>query len=468
MSKVRFEEIIKYDHKVGIAIVGAGAAGLVAALAAKDNGADVMVFERDKEPSGSTALSSGFIPACNTRWQNAIGSKDTVDLFVDDIQRKNKNQSDRQFVRNVCSISGEVLHWLVDQHKQEFILIDQFLYPGHTTHRMHAHPNRTGLALINSLFAAVNKVGIDVVCSAQVADLFAREDGTIHGLSIKRPDGIVEIVGCDALIFACNGFGGNRIMVDEFIPEMSDGLYFGHAGNKGDSVLWAQQLGVSLSQMGSYQGHGSVATPHGVLITWAIIMEGGIQLNCDGVRFSNETEGYSEQALNVLKQPEGIAWNVFDERLHNLGLEFEDYRRAEETGAIRIANSIESLADIIGASVDTINKSLEEIYNFSNTNLSCPFGRVFENKKELRGPPFYLVKVTGALFHTQGGIVVNNQARVMRSDGSKLPNVFASGGAAVGVSGTGVDGYLSGNGLLTAMTLGYLAGRSAGEQVNKV
>ena len=110
---------------------------------------------------------------------------------------------------------------------------------------------------------------------------------------------------------------------------------------------------------------------------------------------------------------------------------------------------------------------MEEIYDFSNTNLSCPFGRVFENKKELRGPPFYLVKVTGALFHTQGGIVVNNQARVMRSDGSKLPNVFASGGAAVGVSGTGVDGYLSGNGLLTAMTLGYLAGRSAGEQVNK-
>ena len=109
--------------------------------------------------------------------------------------------------------------------------------------------------------------------------------------------------------------------------------------------------------MGSYQGHGSVATPHGVLITWAIIMEGGIQLNSDGLRFSNETEGYSEQALNVLRQPEGIAWNVFDERLHNLGLDFEDYRRAEEAGAIRIADSVASLADIIGAPVDTIKKS---------------------------------------------------------------------------------------------------------------
>ena len=72
MSKVRFEKASKYDHKVSIAIVGAGAAGLVAALAAKDNGVDVMVFERDNVPSGSTALSSGFIPACNTRWQLSL------------------------------------------------------------------------------------------------------------------------------------------------------------------------------------------------------------------------------------------------------------------------------------------------------------------------------------------------------------------------------------------------------------
>ena len=468
MSKVQFEKTIKYDHKVGIAIVGAGAAGLVAALAAKDNGVDVMVFERDNIPTGSTALSSGFIPACNTRWQDANASKDTVDIFVEDIQRKNKNQSDVQFVRNVCSVSAEVLHWLVDQHAQEFILLDQFLYPGHTTHRMHAHPNRTGSALINSLLEAAENAGVDVVCSAQVEDLFVRKDGEIQGLSIRRPDGVVERVGCDALILANNGFGGNRIMVDDFIPEMSGSLYFGHAGNKGDSVSWAKQLNLRLSQMGSYQGHGSVATPHGVLITWAIIMEGGIQLNCDGVRFSNETEGYSEQALNVLRQPEGIAWNVFDERLHNLGLEFDDYRRAEEAGAIRIANSVESLADIIEAPVDTIKKSLEQIGDFLKADLNCPFGRIFEDNKKLQGPPFYLVKVTGALFHTQGGIVVDNQARAMKNDGSKLPNLFASGGAAVGVSGTGVDGYLSGNGLLTAMTLGYLAGRSAGEQVKKV
>ena len=121
----------------------------------------------------------------------------------------------------------------------------------------------------------------------------------------------------------------------------------------------------------------------------------------------------------------------------------------------------------MGAPVDTIKKSLEEIDNFSKGNLSCPFGRIFEDKKKLQGPPFYLVKVTGALFHTQGGILVDNQARVMRSDGSKLPNVFASGGAAVGVSGTGVDGYLSGNGLLTAVTLGYLAGCFAGEQAKE-
>jgi len=468
LSNVQFVQTFDSDHKVTVAIVGAGAAGLIAALAAKDTGANVMVFECDSWPSGSTALSSGFIPACNTRWQSAIGSNDTIDLFAGDIQRKNKNQSDYEFVRNICSISAGVLHWLADQHQQEFILIDQFLYPGHTTHRMHAHPKRTGLALIDSLLKAAEKAGIDIVCSAQVEDLFAETNGLIRGLAIKRPNGVQELVGCDSLILACNGFGGNRVMVEEFIPEMSDALYFGHSGNKGEAVLWGKQLGVGVSQMGSYQGHGSVATPHGILITWAIIMEGGIQLNCMGERFSNETEGYSEQALNVLRQPRGIAWNVFDERLHKLGLEFEDYRQAQENGAVQVANSFEDLANIIGAPVNAVNNSLELINKYSKTNLSCPFGRIFNNKKGLQGPPFYLVKVTGALFHTQGGLMVDNQARVLKPDGSKLPNLFASGGAAVGVSGKGVDGYLSGNGLLTAMTLGYLAGRSAGEQTRIV
>ncbi len=143
----------------------------------------------------------------------------------------------------------------------------------------------------------------------------AEPDGRIRGVEILRGDGARERIGCDALILACNGYGGNPDLVRRFIPEMANALYFGHPGNRGDAVLWGEALGAQLAHLGAYQGHGSVATPHNILITWAVIMQGGIQVNSEGRRFCDESRGYSEQAADVLRQPGGIAWDVFDERI---------------------------------------------------------------------------------------------------------------------------------------------------------
>ena len=196
-------------------------------------------------------------------------------------------------------------------------------------------------------------------------------------------------------------------------------------------------------------------------------MEGGIQLNSCGRRFSNEHEGYSEQSIKVLQQPGGTAWNIFDQRLHQLGLEFDDYKGASENGVIKRFTSIDELADGIGVSAEIVASSIEDVEAFKIGKKQCPFGRKFEETVGLNGPPYYGVKVTGALFHTQGGLAVDTEAKVLRKNGRVLPNLFAAGGAAVGVSGKGVEGYLSGNGLLMAASLGYLAGQSAANLVKK-
>ena len=100
--------------------------------------------------------------------------------------------------------------------------------------------------------------------------------------------------------------------------------------------------------MDAYQAHASVALPHNILITYALIMEGGFQVNNQGKRFGNESAGYSKHALAVIAQPEHIAWDIYDERLHHLGLKFDDYREAVEAGAIKHADSLEDLADDFG------------------------------------------------------------------------------------------------------------------------
>lgn len=445
---------------VPVLVVGAGACGLTAALAARDAGADVLVLERDATPSGSTALSSGFIPAAGTRWQAAAGVVDAPEAMAADIQRKNAGEADPHIVATVCAAAAPALEWLADAHGVPFMLVQGFRYPGHSVPRMHAVTERTGAALMGLLLAACVRAGIDIVTSARVTDVVAARDGSIAGVQFERPDLTAEAVGCDALVLACSGFGGNRALVREHLPELADAPYFGHVGNQGDALRWGRSLGAAVADLSACQGHGSVATPHGILLTWALMMEGGIQVNARGERFSNEHDGYSEQCLPVLAQPGGVAWCIFDARLNRLGLEFDDYRAAVAAGAIRQAPDAAALAGACGLPAQTLARTLEDAADYARGRASDPFGRDFTSAPPL-APPYFAAMVTGALFHTQGGLVVDGAARVLRVNREPLPNLLAGGGAARGVSGAHIWGYLSGNGLLTAVTLGRIAGGSA-------
>ncbi len=431
-------------------IIGAGAAGLCAALAA---GPDALVLERDALPRGSTALSAGLIPAAGTRWQRAAGIADDAAVFASDIQRKAHDQADPAQVALVARAAAPTLEWLADQHGLPFSVVDDFDYPGHTHRRMHGLPSRAGAELMDRLRAAAETAGTTILTEAHATTLFAA-DGRVHGVGYTRPDGTQENVGCDALVLACSGYGGNAALVARHIPELSSAIYFGHTGNQGDALLWGDALGAETADLAGHQGHGSVAHPAGILVSWAVIMEGGVQVNARGERFWNETQGYSEAAASVLAQPGGIAWDVFDERIAGVARQFEDFRNAEAMGAVLRAETLADLAHVTGLPQAALAQAV--------AHASCPFGRVWG---AALAPPYRAVRVTGALFHTQGGLCIDDAARVRRAGGGVLPNLFAAGGAARGVSGREARGYLSGNGLLTAAVLGRIAGLSAARLV---
>jgi len=451
---------------VPVLIIGAGACGLTAAFAATEAGAEVVVLERDPLPAGSTSLSSGMIPAAATRIQAEKGIEDSPELFASDILAKTKNRADPDMVAVIARESGPTVDWLKYDRGIPLELVVGFRYPQHSALRMHAPPSKTGAALMDALRSAAEAAGTEILCNAHVTALFADGDGRVHGLRFERPDGTSEDVGCEALVLACNGFGGNQAMVEQNIPEITEAIYFGHVGNQGEGINWGLELGGVVRDMTAYQGHGSVAHPHGVQITWALMMEGGFQVNELGARFSNEHQGYSEQAISVLQQPNAIAFDIYDDRIHALGLTFDDYCKALDMGAVKTADTAEGLADATGLPADALARTIAETQAFAAGEDDCPFGRDFSAKPALT-PPFHAVRVTGALFHTQGGLIVDADARVVRQDGTPLPNLFAGGGAARGVSGPDVSGYLSGNGLLTATVLGRLAGRAAANQVRK-
>jgi fumarate reductase flavoprotein subunit len=451
---------VEFEITVPVVIIGAGACGMTAALTVADAGIEVVVLERESVPQGSTALSSGMIPACGTNIQKALGSEDNVEAMVADILSKAHNETDANMVKILCQESGPTINWLTETHGVELILVEGFLYPGHSYLRMHAPASRTGADLIGSMTQAIERAGVDVLTDSTVTDLFVDPTGCVSGIRFIRPDRTIETLGCSTLILACNGFGGNPDMVKRLIPDMADANYFGHTGNQGEAILWGEALGAATGDLGSYQGHGSVAHPHGILISWALMMRGGIQVNINGHRFSNEHQGYSEQGRRVIAQPESIAWNIFDARLYKMGHDFEDFRQAVSAGAIIKADGLSELANKCALSEENLLATMNAVSELASGKGMDIFGRDFKTNPQLE-PPYFAVKVTGSLFHTQGGLLVDANAQVLRPDGSLLPNIFAGGGASRGVSGPSDWGYLSGNGLLSAVSLGRIAGRSA-------
>jgi fumarate reductase flavoprotein subunit len=170
--------------------------------------------------------------------------------------------------------------------------------------------------LVDRLRAAIEQTSATLLTQATVAALFVHDARRMLGVEIVRPDGAREAIGCSALVLACNGYGGKPDLVARHIPPMKGALYFGHSGNRGDAVIWGRELGAMLAHLSGYQGHGSVAHPHGALVTWATMMEGGFQVDSTGVRFCDESRGYSEQAKDVIARPGGVvAWMIFDARI---------------------------------------------------------------------------------------------------------------------------------------------------------
>lgn len=461
MAEVRTDGAeLEFELTLPVVVVGAGACGLVAGLAIRSLGVEVVVLERDAVPRGSTFMSSGFVPAAGTRFQRAASVEDDAARMAADIQGKNHGQADPAIVDTLARRSGAVIEWLADRHGVPFELVEGFLYPGHSRLRMHCTPRRTGEELMSCLLNAAEAAELDVLTRARVTTLHVDDRRRVRGLTYQRPDGVEERLGCGALVLACNGYGGNPELIARHIPAMAGALYFGHEGNRGEAVQWGEALDASLRDMGAYQGHGSLAWPHQTLISWAVMMQGGVQVNLHGARFSNEHLGYSEQAAKVNAQPESQAWNLYDRRIHEQALRFEDYRNAEAAGAVKRFDSLQALAEGLAVPLETVRGEFDAMAAAADSGQADRFGRTFEPAHRL-APPYFAIRVTGALFHTQGGLEVDTDGRVLDRDRRPLPNLLAAGGAARGVSGAGDDGYMSGNGLLSAVVLGAIAGETA-------
>lgn len=452
---------VEFEFTIPVIVVGGGACGCIAALAAKEHGADVLLLEQDPHPMGSTGMSQGLICAAGTQSQAQAGIDDSAEAFYRDIMAKTHHQADPITARTIAENAGPTIDWMSESLAMPWELDTRF-EPGfgNSTYRVHGWPAHGGQDMVDLLHQRMAEAEIDVLCEAKLSDIHADANGKILGISLVRPDGEIEQIGCDSLILACGGFAANHALVKQYMPAASNARNNGHEGSQGTAIEVGLKLNAKLADMGAYQGYGMLTEPQGISVPPNVILNGGILVNSQGQRFVDESEDIAGVVLPVIKQPGEHVWVIYDERIEQTALHYAELQELNQLNASKRADSIAELATMINVPHAQLQESFDAIAHAQGG--SDALGRSWQ---QVQGPSGRLcaLKVVGAIYHTQGGLQVNEHAQVMREDGSLLPNLFAGGGAARSVSGPAHWGYLPAMGLATAVTLGRLAGKAAAQ-----
>jgi fumarate reductase flavoprotein subunit len=439
-------------------VIGAGACGLAGAISAHDAGGDVAILESRDRPGGNSALSTGSIPGAGSRYQQAAGIEDSPERMIDDLIKVAGHHDADDLTRMIATECGALCEWLIDDLGARMELITAYRHIGHSVERLHAPRSRRGQDLVDDLLRFVAERDIPIAVGNRAESLLV-EDGRVVGAMV---DG--ETVAARKVLLATNGFAADRDLVAEYCPEIAVAEYFGAPGSTGDAIRWGRELGAAFGNMGAYQGYAAVAYPQGQLLSWTTLEKGGILVGRSGQRFGNEDLGYSGFAAQVLGQGD-FAWAIYDARIHQIAEAEEEYAEMSAMGAVTWADTPAELAERVGLDARGLADTVTAYNRAANGQGEDAFGRTAFALAPLEGR-LAAVKVKPGLFHTQGGLLVDAEARVRRLAGGTVPNLFAGGGAAAGISGRdGALGYASGNGLITALVLGRRAGLTAMKEI---
>ena len=446
---------------VDILVIGAGGCGLAAAIAGHDAGASVAVIEKQDRPGGNSSLSTGSVPAAGSRFQREAGIEDDPDRMVRDLMGIARETDDLDLVRRLARVSAETVEWLVDEVGARIALVTAYRHIGHSVPRLHAPVSRRGQDLVDDLIAAVEKRDVPIAVGNSAVELVV-EGGAVQGALVETGGARSEI-RAGKTILSVNGFAGDPDLVRRFCPEIGGAEYFGARGSTGEAIRWGEAIGADFANMAAYQGYAAVAYPHGSLLSWTTIEKGGFIVGDDGRRFGDESLGYSGYARIVLGRG-GDTYAIFDQKIFDVAAGEEEFLELWKIGGLKRADTPEDLARAVGLDPAAL---AAEFAAFGEAARGRPdrFGRRDFGLGPLEGP-FYVCRVVPGLFHTQGGLRVDGDGRVLRPGGDAVPNLFAGGGAAAGISGrSGALGYASGNGLLSAIALGRLAALAAAREL---
>ncbi len=436
-----------------VVVIGSGGAGLSAAITAAEAGASVVVFEKMSYIGGNTNFASGGMNAAGTKDQIAAGvTNDSPEIFYEDTLKGGHNLNDPALLHTLTDNARYAEEWL-QKLGAGFCFSNRFA-GGATRARSHGpcDGSAVGPVVIRVLKKAATEHNIPIRTRSQVTKIIMK-DGRAAGVEVKTPDGM-KTVDAKAVIIATGGFGANSAMVEKYRPELKGFSTTNHAGALGEGITLGLDAGAGLTDIEQIQIHPTVIKKDGHLISESMRSRGSILVNQKGERFTNELLTRDAVSKNVLSQPGGYAWLIWDEGIAQKSKLAQGYL---ESGYAVRADSIEALAGKINVPPATLSATLTAYRGFVKAGKDTAFEKA-SLPSALDKAPFYAAQITPGIHHTMGGLKINTKAEVQTAAKVSIPGLYAAGEVTGGVHG---GNRIGGNAVADIVTFGRIAGENA-------
>ncbi len=444
---------------VDIVIVGAGGAGMTAAIKATEAGKKVLLVEKMPYAGGNTTRATGGMNAAETHYQKEQGIDDTVEQYVKDTMEGGHNLNDPALVQALAEGSAPAIDWLDSIGAP----LPKIAFTGGSTNpRAHAPEDGSavGIYLVSAFKKQLEEKNIPVLYNTTVTEIIMK-DGRAVGVKADSETADYTI-NAKAVILATGGFGGNEQMIVENNPALAGYVSTNAPGATGDGIVMAQEVGADVVDMDQIQLHPTVEQRTRMLITEAVRGNGAILVNKEGKRFVNEMETRDFVSAAEIEQTDGCAYVIFDQNLRDNVAAVEKYFGI---GVVSEGATIEDLAGEIGLDPVVLSRTLAD-WNKAVANQKDPeFGRTTAMDADLSTAPYYAILVAPGIHHTMGGLKIDVNGEVLNTKGKAIPGLFAAGEVTGGVHG---GNRLGGNAVADVVVFGTAAAESACTYTDKL
>ena len=437
---------------VDVVIVGAGGAGMSAAITAKQQGKTVLLLEKMPYVGGNTTKATGGMNAAETHYQAEQGIEDSVEQFVEDTMKGGHNINNPDLVRTMAEKSADAINWL-DEIGAPLPKVS--FSGGATNARIHAPADGSGVGgyLVSCFSETMEKLGIEVLLETKANEIIM-VDGAAAGVKAESPDKELTI-NAKAVILTTGGFGANEEMYCTYRPDLKGTVTTNAPGATGDGIVMAQTVGADLVDIEQIQLHPTVEQATSMLITEGVRGDGAILVNQSGVRFVNELLTRDVVSAAELEQEGQYAYVIFDQNLREGLKATEKYIK---NGIVTEGETIEALAEKLGIDPAVLAKTLADWNDAVAAGEDKEFGRTTGMEHDLSKAPYYAIKVAPGIHHTMGGVKINTNTQVIDTNGNVIPGLFAAGEVTGGVHG---GNRIGGNAVADIVVFGRIAGANA-------